>query len=267
MMPRTARRAPVLLAVVVLGAAALQLGVTRSHAAVSAVSQTMRATVHEDQSISLLFDDGTPVGNQARTPPTIPPGTYTIRVVDDTDEHNFHLSGPGVDQATSVGGSASPTWTVTFQPGAHYRFQCDTHFDFMFGEFDTSGTASSSGSSSSGSTSGGSSTSAGSSSSSSTGGASSLRGTVAGTLSAAGKLTLAIGGKPVTRLKSGRYKITVVDKARGLGAVVREDGRGAITLSGVAFVGTHTVTVNLAAGRWAYSTSAGKSKTVFTVVT
>jgi hypothetical protein len=231
----------------------------------------MRATVHEDQSISLLFDDGTPVGNQARTPPTIPPGTYTIRVVDDTDEHNFHLSGPGVDQATSVGGSASPTWTVTFQPGAHYRFQCDTHFDFMFGEFDTSGSASSSGSSTSGGSSSSGSSSSGSSSSSSgssasSGGTSSLRGTLSGTLSAAGKLTLAIGGKPVTRLKSGRYKITVVDKARAVGAVVREDGHAAITLSGVSFVGTHTVTVNLASGRWAYSTSAGKSKTTFTVV-
>jgi hypothetical protein len=266
-MSRTVRRIPILLAIAVLGATALQFGVSRSHAAVSAVSQTMHATVHEDQSISLLFDDGTPVGNQARTPPTIPPGTYTIRVVDDTDEHNFHLSGPGVDQATSVGGSASPTWTVTLQPGAEYRFQCDTHFDFMFGLFNTSGTGGSSGSSTSGgSSSSGSSSSGGSSSSSSTGGASSLRGTLAGTLSAAGKLTLAVGGKPVTRLKSGRYKITVVDKAPKLGAVVREVGHGAVTLSGVAFVGTHTVTVNLAAGRWAYFTSAGKSKTAFTVV-
>jgi hypothetical protein len=170
MMSRTARRIPVLLVIAVLGVSALQLGVSRSHAAVSAVSQTMRATVHEDQSISLLFDDGTPVGNQARTPPTIPPGTYTIRVVDDTDEHNFHLSGPGVDQATSVGGSASPTWTVTLQPGAEYRFQCDTHFDFMFGVFNTSGTGGTSVSS----------TSSGSSSSA-TGGASLLRGTLAGT--------------------------------------------------------------------------------------
>jgi hypothetical protein len=270
MMPWTARRIPVLLAVAVLGATALQLGVSRSHAAVSAVSavsQTMHATVHEDQSISLLFDDGTPVGNQARTPPTIPPGTYTIRVVDDTDEHNFHLSGPGVDQATSVGGSASPTWTVTLPPGAHYRFQCDTHFDFMFGEFDTSGTASSSGGSSSGgSSSGGSSTSGGSSSSSSTGGASSLRGTVAGTLSAAGKLTLAIGGKPVTRLKSGRYKFRVVDRAPTLEAVLRRDGRAAITLSGVTFVGTHTVTVNLSPGHWTYFVSPSRSKSAFTVV-
>jgi hypothetical protein len=238
---------------------ALELGVSRSHAA---VSQTMRASVHEDQSIALAFDDGTPVGNQARTPPTIPAGTYTICVVDDTDEHNFHLSGPGVDQATSVGGSSSPTWTVTLQPGAQYRFQCDTHFDFMFGVFNTSGAATSSGSSSSSGSSGSTSSSSSSSSSSGT----SLRGTLAGTLSAAGKLTLAIGGSPVSRLKAGRYKITVVDKAPTVGAIFRENGHGPISLSGVAFVGTHTVTLNLEAGRWAFSTSAGTSKTTFTVV-
>jgi plastocyanin len=257
---------PVLLAAALLGVAGLQLGVSRSQAA---VSPTMRATVHEDQTISLVFDDGTPVGNQARTPPTIPPGTYTIRVVDDTDEHNFHLAGPGVDQATSVGGSASPTWTVTLQPGGEYRFQCDTHFDFMFGVFDTSGTSSSSGSSagSGSSSSSGSASSSGSGSSSSPSGAgSSLRGTLAGKLTAAGKLTLTIGGKPVSRLKSGRYRITLVDAAPSLGALMRATGRGPITLSGSAFVGTRTLTVALSAGRWTLSTSTGKSKTAFTVV-
>ena len=93
----------------------------------------MHAFVHEDNSIGLTFDDGSAVGNQDRTPPTIPPGTYTIRVVDDATEHNFHLSGPGVDQATGTGDTSSPTWTVTLQPGSTYKFQCDTHSDFMYG--------------------------------------------------------------------------------------------------------------------------------------
>jgi len=85
---------------VILGAAvALKLGVGSSHAA---VSSTMHAFVHEDQSIGLTFDDGTAVGNQARTPPTIPPGAYTIRVVDDATEHNFHLSGRGACTGSSA---------------------------------------------------------------------------------------------------------------------------------------------------------------------
>ena len=93
--------------VLVAATLALRFGVTSSHAAVSshrAVSSTLHATVHEDNTITLTFDDGSAVGSQARTPPEIPAGTYTIRVVNDADEHNFHLSGPGVDQSTSVGG-------------------------------------------------------------------------------------------------------------------------------------------------------------------
>jgi hypothetical protein len=256
-----------LLGVVLCGATiALRLGVTGSQAA---VSPTMHAVVHEDNTIMLTFDDGTQVGSQARTPPVIPPGTYTIRVVDDTDEHNFHLSGPGVDQSTSVGGMSSPTWTVTFQSGADYRFQCDTHFDFMYGMFSTSGSAGSTGSTGSAGSTGGSSTSGGSASSSgSTGsGTSALRGTLTGTVSASGKLTFAIAGKPVKRLSAGRYRITVVDKAATRSFVVREDGHTAITVSSVPFVGTRSLTLKLAAGHWSFYTTAGaKSTGAFVVV-
>src|SRR5262245_40880918 len=128
---RRARYLPVLLGMVVLASTvALKLGVTGSDAA---VSTTMHAVVHQNNDIFLTFDDGTPVGNPDRVAPTIPAGTYTVRVVDDTPEHNFHLVGPGVDQSTDTTGSSTPTWTVTFQPGATYRFVCDNHVDFMFG--------------------------------------------------------------------------------------------------------------------------------------
>src|SRR6266568_1491820 len=107
-----ARNIPVFLGVVVLAATvALKIGAGSSHAA---VSSTMHAVVHEDASIGLTFDDGTGVGNQASTAPTIPAGTYTIRVVDDAFTHNFHLGGPGVDVGTTIGGAETPTWTVTF---------------------------------------------------------------------------------------------------------------------------------------------------------
>src|SRR5262245_16101601 len=151
-----ARYLPVFAGMVVLAATvALKLGVVGSDAA---VSQTMHAVVHQNNDIFLTFDDGSDVGNQSRIPPTIPAGTYTIRVVDDTAEHNFHLTGPGVDQLTDTTGQSSPTWTVTFQANATYRFVCDTHADFMFGGFQTSASGgSSSGGSSGGSSSGGSS--------------------------------------------------------------------------------------------------------------
>ena len=264
---RRARFIPVLLAMVLLGAtAALKLGVGSSNAA---VSPTMHAFVHEDQSIGLTFDDGTSVGNQARNPPVIPPGTYTIRVVDDATEHNFHLSGPGVDQATDTGGLSSPTWTVTLQPGSMYRFQCDSHADFMYGVFMTSGTASSSGGTSTGSTStvssgggsGSGSSTSGKTSTTLTSGAPTVRGTLAGTVRAAGKLTLALQGKPVSKLKAGRYKITVADKTAARSFVVKEKGHAAVTISSASFVGTRSVTLNLAAGQWTFYTAAGAKST------
>ena len=126
---------PVVLGVIVCAAVGARAALS-SH---TAVSQTMHAFDHDDESIGLRFDDGSDVGNQARNAPVIPPGTYTISAVDDSGAHNFHLTGPGVDVGTTIGGIQSPTWTVTFQPGSHYRFQCDDHPDFMYGEFNTSG--------------------------------------------------------------------------------------------------------------------------------
>ena len=45
------------------------------------------------------------------------PGTYTITVNDLSIEHNFHLSGPGVNQTTEVETQGTVTWTVTFIDG------------------------------------------------------------------------------------------------------------------------------------------------------
>lgn len=67
------------------------------------------------------------------------PGAYTIEVKDQSDLHNFHLSGPGVAQATDIEQVGTVTWDVTFADGS-YRFQCDAHPTTMFGTF-TVGTA------------------------------------------------------------------------------------------------------------------------------
>jgi plastocyanin len=265
---RRARYLPVLLAAAVLAAISARAALS-SHAE---VSSTMNAFVHDDASIGLNFADGTPVGTQAKTPPVIPPGTYTIHVNDDAQEHNFHITGPGVDQSTDVGGYGSPTWTVTFQPGQTYRFLCDAHPDFMFGVFTTSGT--STGGTSSGGTSSGGSVSVGGSSSGGTsaGGTSSggthstLLGTLIGRVNPAGKLTLTYGGIPVTKVKAGRYKITVADRTGKRSFLVQQAGHAATTVSGVAFVGTRSVTLQLAAGKWSFFTSAGaRSSTSFSV--
>lgn len=242
----------------------------------TAVSSTMHAFVHEDASIGLTFDDGSDIGNQSRTPPTIPAGTYTLRVVDDALTHNFHLGGPGVDVGTTIGGTGTPTFTITLQPGASYRFQCDDHPDFMYGEFNTagagaggsaggsiSGGSSSGGSSSGGATSGGATSSGSSGTTSNTG---SLRGAFVGRVNPVGKLVLTYGGIPVVKVKAGRYKITVTDKTPTRSFVLQANGRAATTISGVSFVGTRSVTLTLTAGRWTfYSSAVPKSASNFTV--
>jgi plastocyanin len=54
-------------------------------------------------------------------------GTYTLKVEDKSDQHNFHLIGPGVDEmVTEVPFQGDKTVTVTLKPGT-YTYQCDPH--------------------------------------------------------------------------------------------------------------------------------------------
>jgi plastocyanin len=59
-------------------------------------------------------------------------GTYTLNVDDESLDHNFHLTGPGVDVQTNVTATGKKTFTVTLQQG-EYRFQCDPHSSTMNG--------------------------------------------------------------------------------------------------------------------------------------
>src|SRR5712691_4218732 len=62
------------------------------------------------------------------------PGQYTIVVHDYATLHNFHLFGPGVDQATAVETAEEATWNVTIKDGA-YRYHCDAHPTLIRGSF------------------------------------------------------------------------------------------------------------------------------------
>jgi len=61
-------------------------------------------------------------------------GTYTIKISDKSNIHNFHLTGPGLNKTTSVSGTGSKTWTVKLKKGK-YHYQCDPHASFMNGNF------------------------------------------------------------------------------------------------------------------------------------
>ena len=64
----------------------------------------------------------------------IDPGTYDIEVDDASNEHNFHLTGPGVDRRTTVEFVGRATWTVTLVNGT-YAYVCDPHDTSMRGSF------------------------------------------------------------------------------------------------------------------------------------
>jgi len=65
---------------------------------------------------------------------TLKAGTYTITVADKSKIHDFHLTGPGVNKKTAVGGLGTTTWTLTLKKGT-YTYVCDPHASFMHGSF------------------------------------------------------------------------------------------------------------------------------------
>ena len=98
-----------------------------------ALAQTkLIGTVADPGNISLRTEAGAAVTD-------LPAGTYTIEVRDQSINHNFHLSGPGVDQRTDVETIETRTWTVTLQNRARYTFVCDPHNLVMRGSFTTGG--------------------------------------------------------------------------------------------------------------------------------
>ena len=89
--------------------------------AASAPAQAVKlvGTVGPGFSILLEFPDG-------RTVTQLDPGSYELTVRDLSEEHNFHLTGPGVDQFTGVETTGTVTWNVTFREG-RYTIVCDPH--------------------------------------------------------------------------------------------------------------------------------------------
>ncbi len=87
------------------------------------------ATVGRNDSFSISLSDasGSPVTH-------LDPGTYDVAVRDLSEQHNFHLRGPGVEQASSVGNVEDVVWTVTFTDGK-YAFDCTAHPATMNGWF------------------------------------------------------------------------------------------------------------------------------------
>jgi hypothetical protein len=234
------RSVPWVFGLLVLGATlATRVG---THDSGAAVSSTLHANVGPGFIVSLTYDDGTNVASP-------PPGSYRILVTDQANDHNFHLIGPGVDLSTGTEQVGSATWTVTFQNNSQYVFQCDTHPAEMNGIFTVGNPVTTT--------------------PTSTGGNPSTSAGVRGSLTASvGSTTarLASGGRRVSSLKVGKYRVTITDSSAKAGFTLQRIGFAAAHLTTAPFVGRHGATVNLLVGKWKYySSKRVASADVFTV--
>jgi plastocyanin len=67
---------------------------------------------------------------------TLKAGKYTITVSDKSNIHNFHLTGPGLnEEITTISFVGTKTITVTLKKGKTYKFVCDPHLTTMKGSF------------------------------------------------------------------------------------------------------------------------------------
>jgi plastocyanin len=96
-------------------------------AVAEAQARQLRGTVGPGFTITLVDESGNRFTH-------LDAGEYTIVVTDNSVEHNFHLTGPGVSVQTEIDFVGTMTWTLTLTNGI-YRFVCDPHADAMNGEF------------------------------------------------------------------------------------------------------------------------------------
>ena len=209
----------------------------------------------------------------------IPPGPYWVTFDNEFSSerivHKWHLVGPGVDVST-VGAdlncdSSIEQYIGVLQPSSTYTVQDDFHPALRPVVFRTSAT----GSSTSGQV--GVPSPAGKSGpnvkNSDIVGSELLpyRGSLAAAVSAAGKLSLTRGGRPVssTSLKAGRYTITVVDGSAKAGFTLKKvkPSKRTLALTSAAFVGRKSIRVQLGAGRWTFFSGAGAATRHFVVNT
>src|SRR2546423_10401302 len=76
----------------------------------------LQGSVSDPVNISLTFGGK----NVSR----LKPGKYTIVIKDSASDHDFHLTGPGLDRSTTTGGTGTWRWTVTLRKGK-YTYVCD----------------------------------------------------------------------------------------------------------------------------------------------
>jgi hypothetical protein len=107
--------------------AAIAVGIVGARAHADAQATKLVGQSGPGFTITLKNEDGSAVTN-------LPPASYDVEVTDSSSFHNFHLSGPGVDQSTTIPETTTVTWPLALAEG-NYEYHCDMHPDTMKGAF------------------------------------------------------------------------------------------------------------------------------------
>jgi hypothetical protein len=179
----------------------------------SGPSRTLRAITGSDFAIALVGDDFAPIARLER-------GTYTIHVDDRSADHNFRLTGPGVNASTTLAETGARDLTVNLTGGT-YTFFCDPHTLTMLASFTVPR-------------------------------APVVR--LAASVAPNGRAALRGPGGPVHTLPPGDYPVAVTDRSPATG--FRLVGPGVRRATGAAFRGRVTWRVRLARGTYRYGSRA-----------
>jgi plastocyanin len=212
--------------VLILGIALLAAAVVAGVAIAATAETKLSGSVGPGFSITLRDAQGNAVTR-------VEPGEFEIEVDDKSEEHNFHLLGPGgIDVSTAVPFVGKQTFRVNLVDG-RYTFQCDPHAAQMNGAFNVGTgsepppppvtqppTAKPS---------------------------APVGARLALTVGPSATISLkTLAGKKVTLLRPGAYTFVVRDRSASHNARLR--GAGAAKSTGVGFVGTRTWRVVLRNG-------------------
>jgi hypothetical protein len=269
----TATRTPALVVAAALGL--LVLGASYSRAA----SPPLLLALNPGNVLEVVASGSTHIRTTTAPGTVIASGSYQVTLTnlvgdaDDNVAHVFRLSGPGMNFQSDLVGGDEPTEShlMTLAANATYTFEDLRNPQFGRVVFTTSSAVTSSEGGSSGGSSGSLSGTAGNTSSGTAKNKTVVgsnivvaRGTLSGDVGTTGKLTLARNGKSVSSLKSGRYKIVVLDESGRRGFFLQKLGRAAVKLTGAAYIGRHTVTMTLKPGQWMFYATTGR-KSYFVV--
>ena len=132
----TRSRAALLILFVVLGLAVAGCGGSDSEGTATTAATTEASTESSGSGGGTTLNGSVGPGFDISLDGTdgLTAGSYTLVVNDQSDQHNFHLTGPGVDVSTEVSETGEKSFDIQLQAG-EYKFVCDPHSSQMNGSF------------------------------------------------------------------------------------------------------------------------------------